>query len=55
MDGKGEYRLRAGKGNVMATGGEGCTSKANVRGGIKAVQRDAGAAEVVDEQREAGQ
>lgn len=55
-DGKGEYRwrLRSGNGNVIATGGEGCTTKANALGGIKAVQRDAPAAGVVDEQSQRG-
>jgi uncharacterized protein len=51
-DSKGGYRwrLRAGNGQVIATGGEGYTTKANAVGGIKAVQRDAPTAEVVDEQ-----
>jgi uncharacterized protein YegP (UPF0339 family) len=51
-DGRGEYRwrLRTSNGNVITTGGEGYTTKANALGGIKAVQRDAPTAEVVDEQ-----
>jgi uncharacterized protein YegP (UPF0339 family) len=51
-DGRGEYRwrLRTSNGNVIATGGEGYTTKANALGGIKAVQRDAPTAEVVEEQ-----
>jgi uncharacterized protein len=49
-DGKGEYRwrLRTGNGQVIATGGEGYSSKANALGGVKAVQRDAPVAQVVD-------
>jgi uncharacterized protein len=51
MDAKGEYRwrLRAGNGNVIATGGEGYTTKASALGGIEAVQRNAPTAEVVEE------
>jgi len=51
-DGKGEYRwrLRAGNGQVIATGGEGYSTKANAHGGIKAVQRDAPSAAIEDEQ-----
>jgi uncharacterized protein len=49
-DGQGQYRwrLRAGNGQVIATGGEGYATKANALGGIKAVQRDAPTAEVVE-------
>jgi uncharacterized protein YegP (UPF0339 family) len=49
-DGQGQYRwrLRARNGQVIATGGEGYSTKANAVGGIKAVQRDAPTAEVVD-------
>jgi uncharacterized protein len=49
-DGQGQYRwrLRARNGQVIATGGEGYTTKANALGGIKAVQRDAPAAEVAE-------
>jgi uncharacterized protein len=40
-DGQGQYRWRmcARNGQVIATGGEGYTTKANALGGIKAVQR----------------
>ncbi len=50
-DGKGEYRwrLRTGNGQVIATSGEGYTRRANALGGIQAVQRDAPAAAVEDE------
>jgi uncharacterized protein len=50
-DGKGEYRWRlwTGHGQVIATGGEGYSSKANALAGIKPVQRDAPVAEVVEE------
>jgi uncharacterized protein len=49
-DGNGEYRwrLRTGNGQVIATGGEGYSSKANALGGVKAVRRDAPVAQVVD-------
>jgi uncharacterized protein YegP (UPF0339 family) len=49
-DGQGQYRwrLRARNGQVIATGGEGYTTKASALGGIKAVQRDAPTAEVVE-------
>jgi uncharacterized protein YegP (UPF0339 family) len=49
-DGKNEYRwrLRTGNGQVIATGGEGYSTKANALGGIKAVQRDAPVADVVE-------
>jgi uncharacterized protein YegP (UPF0339 family) len=49
-DSKGEFRwrLKSGNGQVIATGGEGYTSKAGALNGIEAVKRDAPAA-VVDE------
>ncbi len=51
-DGKGEYRwrLKSGNGQVIATGGEGYTSKAGAVNGIKAVQGSAPAAEVVEDE-----
>jgi uncharacterized protein len=50
-DGKGEYRwrLKSGNGQIIATGGEGYTSKAGALNGIEAVKRDAAGANV-DEQ-----
>jgi uncharacterized protein len=50
-DAKGEYRwrLKSGNGQVIATGGEGYTSKAGALNGIEAVKRDAVVANV-DEQ-----
>jgi uncharacterized protein YegP (UPF0339 family) len=50
-DGKGEYRwrLRSGNGQVIASGGEGYTSKAGALNGIAAVQRDAAGADVVED------
>ena len=50
-DSKGKYRwrMRSGNGQMIATGGEGYTTKAGALGGIKAVQRDASAAEVVED------
>jgi uncharacterized protein len=50
-DAKGEYRwrLKSGNGQIIATGGEGYTSKAGAINGIEAVKRDAGLADV-DEQ-----
>lgn len=46
----GEYRwqLRASNGPVIATGGEGHSSKAAAQGGIESVKRDAVSAPVVD-------
>jgi uncharacterized protein YegP (UPF0339 family) len=46
----GEYRwrLKSGNGQVIATGGEGYTSKAGVENGIAAVKRDAPAAPVAE-------
>jgi uncharacterized protein YegP (UPF0339 family) len=45
---KGEYRwrLKSGNGQVIATGGEGYTSKAGALNGIEAVKRDAVVANV---------
>ena len=50
QDGKGEYRwrLKSGNGQVIASGGEGYTTKAGAQNGIDAVKRDAAAADVVD-------
>jgi uncharacterized protein YegP (UPF0339 family) len=46
----GEYRwrLRATNGQVMATGGEGYSSKAAAQGGIESVKRVAGSALIED-------
>ncbi|MGX7677852.1 YegP family protein [Jatrophihabitans sp. DSM 45814] len=43
QDSKGEYRwrLKSANGQVIATGGEGYTSKSGCENGIAAVQRDA--------------
>lgn len=51
QDGQGEYRwrLKSSNGQVIATGGEGYTSKAGALNGIEAVKRDAATANV-DEQ-----
>jgi hypothetical protein len=50
QDSKGEYRwrLKSGNGQIIATGGEGYTSKAGCLNGIEAVKRDAGPANVTD-------
>jgi uncharacterized protein len=50
-DGKGEYRwrLKSANGQVIATGGEGYTSKAGAQNGIEAVKRDARTAAVEDQ------
>jgi uncharacterized protein YegP (UPF0339 family) len=50
-DGQGQFRwrLRTSNGQVIATGGEGYTTKASALGGIKAVQRDAPTAAVAEE------
>ena len=50
QDARGEYRwrLKSANGQVIATGGEGYTSKAGASNGIEAVKRDAPGAEVVD-------
>ena len=47
-DAKGEFRwrLKSANGQIIATGGEGYTSKAGALNGIEAVKRDAGAAGV---------
>lgn len=49
-DTKAEYRwrLKSGNGQVIATGGEGYTTKAGCENGIAAVQRDAPDAEIVE-------
>ena len=46
----GEYRwrLRASNGQVIATGGEGYSSKAAAQGGIESVKRDAATSSVVE-------
>jgi uncharacterized protein len=46
----GEYRwrLRSSNRQVIATGGEGYSSKAAAQGGIESVKRDAASAPVVD-------
>lgn len=50
QDSKGEYRwrLKSGNGQIIATGGEGYTSKAGCLNGIESVKRDAGAAQVAE-------
>jgi uncharacterized protein YegP (UPF0339 family) len=47
-DAKGEFRwrLKSANGQIIATGGEGYTSKAGALNGIEAVKRDAGGAGV---------
>jgi uncharacterized protein len=47
-DGKGEFRwrLKSANGQIIATGGEGYTSKAGALNGIEAVKRDAAGANV---------
>ena len=49
-DAKGEYRwrLKSANGQVIATGGEGYTSKGGAENGIAAVQKDAPGAAVVE-------
>jgi uncharacterized protein len=42
------WRLVASNGQVVATGGEGYSSKAAAQGGIESVKRDAASAPVVD-------
>jgi uncharacterized protein YegP (UPF0339 family) len=46
----GEYRWRllASNGQVIATGGEGYSSKAAAKGGVESVKRDAASAPVVE-------
>jgi uncharacterized protein len=50
-DAKGEYRwrLKSGNGQIIATGGEGYTSKAGALNGIEAVKRDATTATTDDQ------
>jgi uncharacterized protein YegP (UPF0339 family) len=50
-DAKGEYRwrLKSGNGQVIATGGEGYSSRSGAENGIAAVQRDAPGAAVVED------
>lgn len=50
QDGKGEYRwrLKSGNGQVIASGGEGYTSRSGCENGITAVKRDAPSAAVED-------
>ena len=49
-DAKGEFRwrLKSANGQIIATGGEGYTSKAGAQNGISAVQRDGATAPVED-------
>ena len=47
-DGQYYWRLRSGNGQIVATGGEGFKDKSGATNGIASVQRDAGAANVVD-------
>jgi len=49
-DKSGEYRwrLKSSNGQVIATGGEGYSSKSGAQNGIDAVKRDAPGADVVD-------
>ena len=51
QDARGEYRwrLKSANGQVIATGGEGYTSKAGAEKGIQAVMRDAPVAQMVDQ------
>ena len=48
-NGEFRWRLKSGNGQVIATSGEGYTSKSSARNGIAAVQRDAPGAPVEDE------
>ncbi len=50
-DARGEYRwrLKASNGQVIATGGEGYTSKAGCLNGIESVKRNAPEAEIDDQ------
>jgi uncharacterized protein YegP (UPF0339 family) len=43
--------MKSANGQIIATGGEGYTSKSGVENGIAAVQRDAPGAEVVEADR----
>ncbi|WP_439026104.1 HVO_2922 family protein [Haloarchaeobius sp. DT45] len=49
-DRKGEYRwrLRHDNGNIIATGGESYTTKANAKKNIESVKKNAGGADVVE-------
>lgn len=42
------WRLKSGNGQIIATGGEGYTTKAGAQNGIDAVKRDAPTAPVFD-------
>jgi uncharacterized protein len=50
-DGRGEFRwrLKSGNGQVIASGGEGYTSRSGAENGINAVKRDAPDASVEDQ------
>lgn len=48
-NGEFRWRLKSGNGQVIATSGEGYTSKAGAQNGIDAVKRDAGAAPTDDQ------
>ncbi|GAB3593306.1 YegP family protein [Angustibacter peucedani] len=50
QDAKGEYRwrLKSGNGQVIATGGEGYSSRSGAENGIAAVKRDAPGADTVE-------
>jgi uncharacterized protein YegP (UPF0339 family) len=52
QDAKGEYRwrLKSGNGQIIATGGEGYTSKASALNGIEAVKRDAVVANIAEQE-----
>lgn len=47
-DGQFRWRLKSGNGQIIATGGEGYTTKTGAQSGIDAVKRDAPGATVVD-------
>jgi uncharacterized protein YegP (UPF0339 family) len=47
-NGEFRWRLKSGNGQIIATSGEGYTSKAGAANGIDAVKRDAGAATTDD-------
>ncbi len=46
--GKYRWRLKASNGQVIATGGEGYSSKASAKAGIESVKKHAASAEVVE-------
>ena len=48
------WRLKSGNGQVIATGGEGYTSRSGCENGIEAVKRDAPDAAVVDDDGKSG-